>query len=55
MYKQMNKEFIAARVGDWLSWIGSPMLYDGGLCVNRSPEEHEESDKYKYTHTLELE
>jgi hypothetical protein len=29
---------------EWLCWIGQPMLYDGGLCVNRSKEEHEQSD-----------
>ena len=40
----MNEEFEAAyrMVGvDWLSWIGQPMLYDGGLCVNRTLEERE--------------
>jgi len=26
---------------EWLCWIGQPMLYDGGLCVNRTKEEHE--------------
>jgi hypothetical protein len=25
---------------EWLSWLGQPMLYDGGLCVNRTLEEH---------------
>lgn len=25
---------------EWLAWLGQPMLYDGGLCVNRTPEEH---------------
>ena len=25
---------------EWLSWLGQPMLYDGGLCVNRTKEEH---------------
>ena len=36
----MNPEFMkAARGQDWLSWLGQPMLYDGGLCVNRTPEE----------------
>jgi hypothetical protein len=25
---------------EWLVWIGQPMLYDGGLCVNRTLEEH---------------
>ena len=24
---------------EWLAWIGQPMLYDGGLCVNRCLEE----------------
>lgn len=28
---------------DWLSWLGSPMLYDGGLFVNRTVDEHEAS------------
>jgi hypothetical protein len=30
---------------EWLCWIGQPLLYDGGLCVNRSLEEHTESAK----------
>jgi hypothetical protein len=30
---------------EWLSWLGQPMLYDGGLCVNRNPEEHFVSDQ----------
>jgi hypothetical protein len=25
---------------EWWSWLGQPMTYDGGLCVNRSLEEH---------------
>lgn len=25
---------------EWLVWIGQPLLYDGGLCVNRTTEEH---------------
>lgn len=28
---------------DWQIWFGYGMLYDGGLCVNRSPEEHAKS------------
>ena len=32
---------------DWLTWVGQPMLYDGGLCVNRSTEEHKESAKHR--------
>lgn len=24
---------------EWLCWIGQPLLYDSGLCVNRSVEE----------------
>lgn len=50
----MNKEFVDARIGGWLSWLGHPMAYDGGLCVNRSIEEHREHDKYKYKFLLEL-
>ena len=42
----MSDEFKESRVGDWLSWIGQPMLYDGGLCVNRTLEEHEESNRH---------
>lgn len=25
---------------EWLCWIGQPLLYDAGLCVNRTEEEH---------------
>ena len=42
----LSKDFIAAWEGDWTCWIGQPMIYDGGLCVNRSPEEHAESNKH---------
>ena len=44
----MNDEFMKAgmRFHDWISWLGQPMLYDAGLCVNRSPEEHEERNKH---------
>ena len=28
---------------EWLAWLGQPMLYDSGLCVNRTVEEHKES------------
>jgi hypothetical protein len=24
---------------DWAMWLGGPMIYDSGLCVNRTPEE----------------
>jgi hypothetical protein len=37
---------------EWLAWCGQPMLYDGGLCVNRSPEEHRESLKQKGSLTV---
>jgi hypothetical protein len=37
---------------EWLAWCGQPMLYDGGLCVNRSPEEHQESFKQKGSLTV---
>ena len=40
LFYKMNPEFEKAGRGqDWLSWLGQPMLYDGGLCVNRTPEE----------------
>ena len=32
---------------EWLCWIGQPLLYDGGLCVNRSAEEHHISNLRK--------
>ena len=42
----MNEQFKMAGIRlDWLTWIGQPLLYDGGLCVNRSLEEHEYSAK----------
>jgi hypothetical protein len=37
---------------EWLAWCGQPMLYDSGLCVNRSPEEHQESRKQKGSLTV---
>jgi hypothetical protein len=43
----LNKEFIEARCDYWLSWLGCPMLYDGGLFVNRSIDEINESVKYR--------
>ena len=33
---------------DWITWLGFPVIYDGGLCVNRTPEEVIESRKYMY-------
>lgn len=30
----------------WLDWIGGPMLYDAGLYVNRTKEEHDMSRIY---------
>jgi hypothetical protein len=32
---------------EWLAWLGQPMLYDGGLCVNRTTEEYEESQRQR--------
>lgn len=47
----MNPEFRHAFVPgmdiEWLAWLGQPMLYDGGLCVNRSEEDHNETNKHK--------
>lgn len=42
----MNKEFMMmgfSSCHDLGCWLGQWMLYDGGLCVNRDPEEHAES------------
>lgn len=45
----MNEEFKKAwkdlRI-EYLIWCGMPNLYDGGLCVNRSLEEHMENEKH---------
>ena len=47
----MNPDFIKASKGhDWITWCGGWLLYDGGLCVNRSPEEHAENNKHKYNY-----
>lgn len=37
---------------EWLVWIGQPMLYDGGLCVNRSIDEHRISAAQKGSLTV---
>ena len=43
----MNSEFKDAGKGyDWLSWLGQPLLFDGGLCVNRTSEEIAEHNKH---------
>lgn len=42
-WKSTNTEFTPC---EWLSWIGQPMLYDGGLCVNRTREEHQENNEH---------
>ncbi len=31
---------------EWAAWLGQPMVYDSGLCVNRTKEEIEERNKY---------
>ena len=55
--KTMDKNYLKAGVnsGCPLSiWMGYFMLYDGGLCVNRTPEEHAESNRMYYAHKGEL-
>jgi hypothetical protein len=37
---------------EWLAWCGQPMLYDGGLCVNRTLEELQESLKQRGSLTV---
>ena len=51
----MNTAFINAWIEirkdyscDWTTWLGFPVIYDGGLCVNRTPEEVTESRKHMY-------
>lgn len=39
----MDRNYTRQRIGLWLDWIGQPMLYDGGLFVNRTLEEHKAS------------
>jgi len=39
---------------EWLLYLGCPMIYDGGLCVNRTPEEFEHHCPYKYHLRLEV-
>lgn len=36
MWHQVRDEYPL----EWAAWLGCPNWYDGGLCVNRSPEEH---------------
>ena len=40
--KMQSNQFTPSSL-EWLCWIGQPLLYDGGLCVNRCNEEHTES------------
>ena len=60
MVTAMNKEFYAAYRSslrydlEWLAFLGCPMIYDGGLCVNRTLEEVEHSSKFKYHFSLEF-
>ena len=46
-----NRKFTPS-ILEWLCWIGQPMIYDSGLCVNRTLEEHEESRRQKGVLTL---
>lgn len=51
----MDPKFIIAGLSyDWLCWIGQPMLYDGGLCVNRTQEEILYSRKHYKSVPLEI-
>ena len=33
---------------EWLTWIGQPMMYDGGMFVNRSAEEWQVTNLLKF-------
>lgn len=37
---------------EWLAWCGQPLLYDGGLCVNRTSDEHKRSLEKKGSLTV---
>ncbi len=37
MWSIVRNEFAC----EWLTWTGQPMLFDGGIFVNRSAEEME--------------
>ncbi len=51
----MNSDFIMAGLPyEWLSWLGQPLLYDGGLCVTRSLEEKEYVAKHYGNTPLEI-
>ena len=39
---------------EWLVYLGYPMIYDGGLCVNRDREEHSYHARRKYYSWLEV-
>lgn len=46
MNDEFNDAYIMGAVLEWLTWCGQPMVYDGGLCVNRTKEEMEEHAKH---------
>ncbi len=55
MNTSINSEFYAGyrqEVFDceWLAYCGCPLLYDGGLCVNRTPEEVRCTTRYMKYH-----
>jgi hypothetical protein len=39
---------------EWMAYLGCPMLYDGGLCVNREPQEVEYHNKRRFINNLSL-
>lgn len=46
-FKKAFRESIIPRTfTSWDVWLGMPMIYDGGLCVNRTLEEHIEHAKH---------
>lgn len=59
MTSNMNQDFYSGfrqtmLNTEWLVYLGCPMLYDGGLCVNRERQEMEYSSKRKYHSYLEI-
>lgn len=38
---------------EWLTWSGQPMLFDGGIFVNRSAEEMERTTMLRFKEMYE--
>lgn len=53
MHKEFRQCYLTQKNEvEWLVWIGCPILYDGGLRVNRTTEEVAYTNNYKFTSHL---